>query len=94
MGLNPLVYLLVTIIDVYIWVVIIWIIMSWLIAFNIINQYQPFVRGLSQALFKLTEPSLRPIRNVMPNFGGLDLSPIVLFIILNFVRYCVLYYFG
>jgi YggT family protein len=64
--------------DLYVWVIIISAIFSWLHAFNIINPGNQFVSMIGQALYNLTEPVLRPIRNFLPNLGGLDLSPIVL----------------
>lgn len=64
--------------DLYVWVIIISAIFSWLHAFNIINPSNQFVSMIGQALYNLTEPVLRPIRNFLPNLGGLDLSPIVL----------------
>jgi YggT family protein len=67
--------------------------MSWLLAFNVVHIHNPFVRQLSYVLARLTEPLLAPIRRYMPSIGGLDLSPIVLFIGLVFVRYLIIYYF-
>jgi YggT family protein len=58
-----------------------------------VNIHNPFVRQLSYVLARLTEPLLAPIRRYMPSIGGLDLSPIVLFIGLVFVRYLIIYYF-
>ncbi|HXF55950.1 MAG TPA: YggT family protein [Hyphomicrobiaceae bacterium] len=77
-------------IQLYVYVVIAAVIFSWLIAFNVINAYNPFVRSLWQALNAVTEPLLRPIRRVMPDLGGLDLSPIVLLIGCYFVQAVVL----
>lgn len=59
------------------WIIIIQAIMSWLVAFNVINTYNDFVRQVVYALNKITEPIYRPIRRVMPDFGQLDLSPLV-----------------
>ncbi|KRB79354.1 osmotic-shock protein [Sphingomonas sp. Root710] len=70
------------------WIIIIQAIMSWLVAFNVINTYNDFVRQVLYALDKITEPIYRPIRKVMPDFGQLDLSPLVallLIIILQMV---------
>ena len=70
------------------WIIIIQAIMSWLVAFNVINTYNDFVRQLLYALDKITEPIYRPIRRIMPDFGALDLSPLVallLIIILQMV---------
>ena|SRR5918999_1788036 len=92
--MNPFIWLIVTIIDIYWWIVIAMVIMSWLLAFNVVNIHNPFVRQVSYVLARLTEPLLAPIRRFMPNLGGLDLSPIVLFVGLIFVRYLVIYYFA
>jgi YggT family protein len=64
--------------DLYTWVIIAAAIFSWLYAFNVVNARNSVVAMIGNALYQLTEPVLRPIRNVMPNMGGLDLSPIVL----------------
>jgi len=82
-------------IDIYIISLIIWIIiagavMSWLIAFNVINLYNPVVRTLWDTFNALTEPMLRPIRRMLPNMGGIDISPLILILILMFIRAVVL----
>lgn len=59
------------------WIIIVQAILSWLIAFNVINTSNDFVRSIWQALDKITEPIYRPIRRVLPDFGALDLSPLV-----------------
>jgi len=63
----------------------IYIIFSLLISFNVINAYNQLVSIIYGTLYKLYEPMLRPIRNFMPDLGGLDLSPILLFIALQFI---------
>ncbi len=68
------------------WVVIIMIIMSWLFQFNIINGSNQVVSMIWRLVDGLTEPLLRPIRKFVPNFGGLDISPIVLFVIIFFLE--------
>ena len=78
--------------DLYRWVLIAMIIMSWLISFNVINTRNGFVEGLWRVLNQLTEPVLRPIRRVMPNFSGLDISPIIAFIIIFFIQQIIFYY--
>ncbi|MEK7265170.1 MAG: YggT family protein [Pseudomonadota bacterium] len=70
-------------IQLYIFVVFITVIMSWLVGFNVINRHNQFVDMVWRTCLNLTEPALRPIRNMLPNFGGLDISPIVLLIGLN-----------
>jgi YggT family protein len=77
-------------ISLYTYVVIAAVIMSWLIGFNVINPYNPFVRSLWQAVTAVTEPLLKPIRRMLPDMGGLDLSPIVLLLACYFVQSVVL----
>ena len=74
----------------YVLVVFAWAIMSWLIAFNVVNTHNPIVHTIADVLYRLTEPALRPIRQVLPNLGGIDISPIILFLIIMFVRSVVL----
>lgn len=73
-------------IQLYIYILIATVVMSWLIAFNIINRHNNFVRQVSYALYRLTEPVLGPIRRFLPDLGGLDISPIIVFVILYFLR--------
>ncbi|HWV00046.1 MAG TPA: YggT family protein [Devosia sp.] len=68
------------------WVFLIMIIMSWLISFNVINTRNQFVAGVWRALNQVTDPILRPIRRIIPPMGGLDLSPIAVFIIIFFLQ--------
>ena len=89
---NPFIWLILTVLDIYFWIILITVIMSWLIAFNVINGANPYVRQVNYALRRLTEPLLGPIRRFLPDLGGLDISPIVVLIALQFVRYLVVYY--
>jgi YggT family protein len=66
-------------------IVIVQVIVSWLVAFNVINLHQPFVRALYTGMDRLTEPLYRPIRKILPDFGGLDFSPIVLILLIRVV---------
>jgi YggT family protein len=74
------------VVHLYEWVVIAAVIFSWLFAFNVINYSNPFVRSLWQGISAVTDPLLKPIRRIMPNLGGLDLSPIILLLGCLFVR--------
>jgi len=80
-----------TVISLYIWALIISAILSWLVAFNVINTSNRFVYLVGDFLYRITEPALRPIRNVLPNLGGIDISPVILILLLvflrNFIRY-------
>lgn len=78
------------VIHLYEYVVIAAVVLSWLIGFNVINTYNPFVRSLWQAITAVTEPLLKPIRRIMPDLGGLDLSPVILLLALLFVRWIVI----
>ena len=80
------------ILQLYWWVLLIMIIMSWLISFNVINTRNQFVEAVWRVVNQLTEPLLNPIRRVMPNFSGLDISPIILFLIIFFIERIIIYY--
>ena len=77
-------------IDLLIWIIIASAIMSWLIAFNVINPYNQFVRTLWDLFHRITEPMLRPIRRLLPDMGGIDISPVILILILMFIRIVVI----
>lgn len=83
-----------TVIQLYIYALFIFIIMGWLVQFNVINSQNRFVYLVMDFLYRVTEPVLRPIRNVLPNLGGLDISPIVLVLGLSFLRSLMWEYFG
>ena|SRR4249919_1114276 len=70
-------------------VVIVQVICSWLVAFNVINLHQPFVRAVYTAIDRITEPLYRPIRKILPDFGGLDFSPIILLLLIQVVSMLV-----
>ncbi len=72
------------------WIIVVQAVMSWLIAFNVINTHNDFVRSVWQALDKMTEPRYRPIRKVMPDFGALDLSPMVVLLVLYILMNVIL----
>ena len=76
--LIPLLQLLITVIHLYSWAIILSVILSWLIMFNVVNTHSRFIAIVSEFLYRVTEPLLGLIRRMLPNFGGLDLSPLVL----------------
>jgi YggT family protein len=80
------------VLQLYWYIVLAMIIMSWLIAFNVVNTRNQFVSQVWRVLESLTDPVLRPIRRRMPNFSGLDLSPLILFIAIYFVQQIILRY--
>ena len=87
--MNPIAALLIAVLDIYKWVVIAAVIVSWLTAFNVINSHNNFVRSLLHILYVLTEPVFRPIRRIIPPLGGLDLSPLIVFLIIWFLQYSI-----
>ena len=90
--MNPILWLILTILNIYFWILIAMVVMSWLVAFNIINNHNNVVRQVSYALFRLTEPVLAPIRRFLPDLGGIDISPVIALIALQFIRVLVVYY--
>jgi YggT family protein len=61
-------------------------VLSWLVAFNVVNARNPIVANIGEFLYRVTEPALRPIRSVLPNLGGIDVSPVILIIGLLFLK--------
>lgn len=80
--LLALIQILLILLTVAWWIIVVQIVLSLLVSFNVINTYNPFVRGLMRGLDRITEPLYRPIRKVLPDFGGLDFSPMVVIIVL------------
>jgi len=84
--MHSIFWLINTVIQIYIFILIVQVVMSWLIAFNVVNTRNRFVYMVADVSYKLTEPALRPIRRILPNFGGIDLSPVVLILLLGFIQ--------
>jgi YggT family protein len=84
--MNSLLWLIVQVIQLYIWCLVISVVMSWLIHFQVVNMSNRFVYMVYDVVYRLTEPALKRIRRLLPNLGGLDLSPIVLLLLLVFGR--------
>jgi YggT family protein len=78
----PVIRVVIAILDIYWYLVIIQAVVSWLVAFNVINTYSRPVAMLLDFLYRITEPLLRPIRQFVPSFGGLDVSPIILLLVI------------
>ncbi len=72
--------------DIFWWLIILSAIFSWLYAFNVVNPRNQFVGAIGNALFRVTEPVLGPIRRLLPDLGGIDISPIVVLLIIFFIR--------
>jgi YggT family protein len=88
--MNAIVWLIVTVIDLYFWVIIAAAILSWLVAFNVVNPRNQAVAMIGETLFRLTEPALAPIRRFLPNLGGIDISPVILLLLLGFLKHLIL----
>ena len=84
--MEPLFILIIEIIGLYKWALGQYIIGSWLLQFNIINSSNRFVYTVMDTLFKLCEPSMRLVRRFIPNFGAIDISPIIVFLLLTFIQ--------
>jgi YggT family protein len=82
----PLLQIIDLLLSVLMWIIIVQAILSWLVAFNVINTYNDFVRQVLYALDRITEPLYRPIRKIMPDFGALDLSPMVVLLLIYIIR--------
>ena len=90
--MNSLLALIIQIIDLYKLVLLIYIIATWLISFNIINTSNRFIYTAMEFLYKLCEPSLRIVRKYIPNFGNIDVSPIIVYILLLFIQSLLIEY--
>ncbi len=88
--MNALFWLIDQVIGLYITLVIVQVVLSWLVAFNVINTRNRFVYMVGDFLYRITEPALKPIRRLLPNMGGIDLSPVVLILGLYFLRVLLL----
>lgn len=84
--LGPLIEVAIMAIDLFMLAVFISVILSWLVAFNVVNSSNQVVSTIGEFLHRLTEPALRPIRRILPDLGGIDISPIILILILFFIQ--------
>jgi YggT family protein len=75
-----------TVISIYIWLLIAQAVLSWLVAFGIVNRHNRVVAMVGDFLWRITEPLLRPIRRILPDLGGIDVSPVILILLLYFLR--------
>lgn len=74
------------VLQMYVWLLIAAAVLSWLVAFNVVNTRNSVVAGIGDFLYRITEPVLRPIRNALPNLGGIDISPVILILIIFFIQ--------
>ncbi|MEE2698190.1 MAG: YggT family protein [Pseudomonadota bacterium] len=91
MMVNPFVWLVITVIDLYIWIVIIGVVLSWLVAFNVVNSSNRLIYIIGDFTHRFTNPVLRRIRQYIPNIGGMDISPVLLLICLIFLQRLILW---
>ncbi|WP_018388086.1 YggT family protein [Ancylobacter sp. FA202] len=84
--MNSLLWLFNTLISLYVWILIASAILSWLVVFNVVNAQNPIVRSVGEFLWRVTEPVLAPLRRMLPNLGGIDVSPVILIIGLYFIQ--------
>ena len=89
--MNALLWLIDTLIDIYIWLLIAQAVLSWLVAFGVVNRHNRSVATIGDFLWRITEPLLRPIRRVLPDLGGIDISPVILILLLVFLRRLLVY---
>lgn len=87
--INPILWLILKLLEIYSWVVIAAVVVSWLVAFNVINMYNSFVRSIVQLLDTLTEPVFRLVRRIIPPIAGLDLAPLVVLFAIWFLQYVI-----
>jgi YggT family protein len=90
--MRSILYIILIILDIYIWLLIAAAVLSWLIAFNVINTRNQFVATVGDFLYRITEPVLRPIRNMLPSLGGIDISPVVLILIIILIKDIIVRY--
>jgi YggT family protein len=88
--MSAVAWLIDTVVDIAIILLIAQVILSWLVAFNVVNTRNPFVNSVGRFLYQITEPVLRPIRRIIPSFGGIDISPLVAALLLGFLRILIL----
>jgi YggT family protein len=74
------------VLQIYIWLLIAAAVLSWLVAFNVVNTRNQVVHMVGDFLYRITEPVLRPIRSMLPNLGGIDVSPVILILIILFLE--------
>jgi len=92
--MQALVWLITTVLGLYVWILIMGAVLSWLIAFNVVNVRSRFVIGIEEFCRRLTEPALRPIRRVVPTLGGIDISPMILILLIMFLQRLIYEYLG
>ncbi len=90
--MRSILYVILLVLDLYIWLLIAAAVLSWLVAFNVVNSRNQFVAMIGDFLYRITEPVLRPIRNMMPNLGGIDISPVIVILIIILIKDIIVRY--
>jgi len=90
--MRALLDVILIVLQIYIWLLIAAAILSWLVAFNVVNTRNQVVAVVGEFLYRITEPVLRPIRAMLPNLGGIDISPVVLILIIFFLQSVIVRY--
>jgi YggT family protein len=90
--MRSILYIILLVLDLYIWLLIAAAVLSWLVAFNVVNARNQFVAMVGDFLYRITEPVLRPIRNMLPSLGGIDVSPVVLILIIILIKDIIVRY--
>jgi YggT family protein len=88
--MNAVAWLIDTVFQIAIILLIAQVVLSWLIYFNVVNTRHPFVNAVGRFLYQITEPVLRPIKRIVPSLGGIDISPLILILLLGFLRILIL----
>ncbi len=84
--MRALLDVILLVLQLYVWLLIAAAVLSWLVAFNVVNTRNQFVYTVGEFLYRITEPVLRPIRSIMPNLGGIDISPVIVILIIFFLQ--------
>ena len=90
--MGAVLWLVDTVIQIFQWILIAYVIISWLVNFKVLDTRNPLVNQIGTALYRMTEPVLRPIRNILPNLGGIDISPIILILIIFLIERVIILY--
>lgn len=90
--ITAIMWLLLTVLDIYLWVIIAAVVASWLITFEVINVRHPFVRKVLDVLNRVTEPVMERIRRFIPSIGGLDFSPLIVILVIIFLQRLIISY--
>ena len=90
--MRALLDVILILLQMYTWLLIASAVLSWLIAFNVVNVRNQVVSTVGEVLYRITEPLLRPIRSFLPGFGGLDISPVILILLIILLERIIIYY--